>query len=70
MEHRWARGGDGGGIPPCMRQTLCSNVRVFWLYHPPSGFKIDRCSPMCDVEEDKREEEEEEEEEGPHIPIN
>ncbi len=31
--------GDGGEI--------CSNVRVFWLYHPPSGIKNDRCLPMC-----------------------
>ncbi len=37
-----------GGYPHARGQTLCSNVRVFWRYHPPSGFKNDRCSPMCE----------------------
>ncbi len=41
------QGGMVGGCPHACGQTLCSNVCIFWLYHPPSRSENDRCSPMC-----------------------
>ncbi len=29
----------GGGYPHACGHNLCSKVRVFWPYRPPSGFK-------------------------------